>query len=378
MRTTALAAVCTSLGKPLEVVDLDLEVPRPGEVSVRMGASGICASDLSVQKGTLPGPLPVVLGHEGAGVIEAVGDGVHHLAVGDHVAVCAMPQCGQCYRCLRGQTGLCERGDGVLFSGAQLDGTLRFRTADGIAVAQMVAAGTFAQRVVVPAISVVAIPCDIPFAAAALLGCAVLTGVGAAWHTATIRRGDSVVVIGCGSVGLSAIQGARLRGADRIIAIDLVESKLDVARAVGATDVVPATDTDLVSAVRELTGGRGADVTLECVGAQATVDAAIRMTDKGGEVVMVGAGGPDTRIDIPQFRGLVGSAKTLKGCLFGSADIHRDIPRLVQQYRTGALQLDVLVSQTFGLDAINEGFAAVAAGDVISAVVQFDSLEVRP
>lgn len=371
MRTTTLAAVCASLDKPLDVVDLHLEAPRAGEVMVAMAAAGICASDLSVRNGALPSPLPIVLGHEGAGVIEALGAGVEHLRVGDRVAVCAMPQCGTCYRCARGQTGLCERGDGVLLSGAQLDGTLRFSTADGVGVAQFVAAGTFAERVVVPAISVVAFPDDIPFAPAALLGCAVLTGVGAAWHSASIREGDSVVVIGCGSVGLTAIQGARMRGAGRIIAVDLVEPKLHVARALGATDVIAARGTDLVTAVRDLTGGRGADVTIEAVGAQATVDAAIRMTDKGGEVVLVGAGGPETRIDIPQFRGLVGSAKTLKGCLFGAADLHRDIPRFVEQYRSGDLLLDVLVSASYGLNEINEGFAAVAAGDVISAVVEF-------
>jgi S-(hydroxymethyl)glutathione dehydrogenase / alcohol dehydrogenase len=373
VRTTVLAAVCTSLGKPLEVVDLQVEAPRPGEVAVRMGAAGICASDLSVQQGALPGPLPIVLGHEGAGVVEAVGAGVEHLSVGDRVAICAMPQCGQCYRCKRGQTGLCERGDGVLLSGAQLDGTLRLRTADGVAVAQMVAAGTFAERVVLPAMSVVAFPDDVPFGPAALLGCAVLTGMGAATNTASIRAGDTVAVIGCGSVGLTAIQGARLAGAGRILAIDLVETKLDLARILGATDVIPARDADLVAAVRELTAGRGADVTIEAVGAQATVDAAIRMTDKGGEVVFVGAGGPQTRIDIPQFRGLVGSAKTLKGCLFGAADIHRDIPRYVEHYRAGELLLDPLVSRTFPLTEINEGMAAVAAGTCISAVIDMEA-----
>ncbi|HEY2833346.1 MAG TPA: Zn-dependent alcohol dehydrogenase [Sporichthyaceae bacterium] len=371
MRTTTLAAVCTRLHKPLEVVDLQVEAPRAGEVAVRMAAAGICASDLSVRNGALPGPLPIVLGHEGAGVIEAIGAGVDRLAVGDHVAICAMPQCGQCYRCKRGQTGLCERGDGVLFSGAQLDGTLRCATADGVPVAQMVAAGTFAEQVVVPAISVVPLPRDFPLAPAALLGCAVLTGMGAALHTASIRAGDTVVVIGCGSVGLTAIQGARLAGAGRILAIDLVETKLDLAHTLGATDVIPARDADLVAAVRDLTAGRGADVTIEAVGAQVTVDAAIRMTDKGGEVVFVGAGGPQTRIDIPQFRGLVGSAKTLKGCLFGAADIHRDIPRFVEHYRAGELVLDSLVSRTFTLGEINEAMAAVAAGEVISAIVAF-------
>ncbi|MBA3743684.1 Zn-dependent alcohol dehydrogenase [Sporichthya sp.] len=371
---TVRAAVCTQLEKPLEVLDLELAEPRAGEVAVRIMASGICASDASVQKGALPSPLPIVLGHEGAGVIEAVGPGVTHLAAGDHVAVCAMPQCGHCYRCTRGQPGLCERGDGVLFSGALMDGSTRWRTADGVDVAQFVAAGTFAEQVVVPTISVVKIPADMPFAPASLLGCAVLTGVGAALNTAAIRPGGTVAVIGCGSVGLMAIQGARLAGAERIIAIDLVPAKLEIARAVGATDTLAAGEVDVLLAVKELTAGRGTDTTIEAVGAQVTVDQAIRMTGKGGEVVFVGAGTKGVRINVPQFTGLVGSAKTFKGCLFGSADTHRDIPRLVERYLAGELHLDVLVSRTYGLSAINEGLAAVTAGEVISAVVNLESL----
>jgi Zn-dependent alcohol dehydrogenase len=365
------AAVCRELGAPLEIADLSLQGPRAGEVGVRIAASGICASDLSVQKGSLPSPLPLVLGHEGAGVVEAVGEGVTHLAVGDHVAVCAMPQCGQCYRCTRGQPGLCELGDPVLRTAALLDGTQRFSYPDGAPVGQMVAAGTFAERVVVPAISTVRLHPDMPFAPASLLGCAVLTGAGAAMNTAAIRPGDTVVVIGCGSVGLMAIQGARLSGAGRIVAVDLLPAKLDIATKVGATDVLAAGECDVLAAVKDLTAGRGADVAIECAGAQVTVDQAIRMVGKGGEVVFVGAGTKETRVNVPQFSGLVGPAKTFKGCLYGSADTHRDIPRLVDHYLAGELHLDVLVSRSFAIDAINEGLAAVAAGEVISAVVQF-------
>ena len=368
-----MAAVCTELGAPLQVQDLNLAEPRAGEVAVRIAASGICASDISVQKGSLPSPMPLVLGHEGAGVVEAVGAGVENVAVGDHVAVCAMPQCGQCYRCRRGQPGLCEMGDPVLMTAALMDGTQRFSTAEGTPVGQMVAAGTFAERVVVPAISVVRIDAAMPFAPASLLGCAVLTGAGAAMNTASIRDGDTVVVLGCGSVGLMAIQGARLSGAARVVAVDLLPAKLDIARKVGATDVVVAGEDDVLAAVKDLTGGRGADVALECAGAQVTVNQAIRMVGKGGEVVFVGAGTKETRIDVPQFTGLVGPAKTLKGCLYGSADTRRDVPRLVEHYLAGELHLDVLVSRTYGLGAINEGLAAVAAGDVISAVIDLDS-----
>jgi Zn-dependent alcohol dehydrogenase len=364
------AAVCTRLGAPLEIADLRLGAPRAGEVAVRIHASGICASDLSVQHGSLPSPLPLVLGHEGAGVVEAVGEGVGHVAPGDHVAVCAMPQCGQCYRCTRGQPGLCEQGDPVLRTGAMLDGTQRFTTADGGPVGQMVAAGTFADRVVVPGISVVPIDPAMPFAPASLLGCAVLTGAGAALNTASIREGDTVVVLGCGTVGLMAVQGARLRGAGRIVAVDLLAAKLDIATKVGATDVLHAGEADVLAAVADLTHGRGADVALECAGAQVTVNQAIRLVGKGGEVVFIGAGAADVRIDVPQFVGLVGPAKTFKGCLYGSADTRRDIPLLVEHYLAGELHLDVLVSRTYALDEVNDGLGAVAAGEVISAVVQ--------
>jgi Zn-dependent alcohol dehydrogenase len=365
------AAVCAELGAPLQVSDLDLAPPRAGEVQVRIGASGICASDISVRNGSLPSPLPLVLGHEGAGVVEAVGDGVESVQVGDHVAVCAMPQCGECHRCRRGQPGLCERGDPVLRTAALMDGTQRLSFPDGSPVGQMVAAGTFAERVVVPAISTVKLHPAMPFAAASLLGCAVVTGAGAAMNTASIREGDTVVVFGCGSVGLMAVQGARLRGAARIVAVDLLPAKLDIAAKVGATDTLAAGEVDVAAAVKDLTKGRGADVALECAGAQVTVDQAIRVTGKGGEVVFVGAGTKEVRIDVPQFTGLSGPAKTFKGCLYGSADIHRDVPRLVEHYLAGELHLDALVSRTYELDAINDGLAAVSAGEVISAVVQF-------
>jgi Zn-dependent alcohol dehydrogenase len=255
---------------------------------------------------------------------------------------------------------------------ALLDGTQRFAAADGSPVGQMVAAGTFAERVVVPAISTVRIDPAMPFVPAALLGCAVLTGAGAALNTAAIRAGDTVVVLGCGSVGLMAIQGARLAGAARIVAVDLLPAKLDIATKVGATDVLAAGAVDVLAAVKDLTSGRGADVAIECAGAQVTVNQAIRMVGKGGEVVFVGAGARDVRIDVPQFAGLSGPAKTFKGCLYGSADIHRDVPRLVAHYLAGELHLDPLVSRTYGLDEVNEGMAAVAAGDVISAVVDLE------
>jgi len=352
-------------------MDLELEEPRAGEVKVKIGAAGICASDISVQKGSLPSPLPIVHGHEGAGDVQDLGEGVEHLAPGDQVVVEAMPQCGECYRCGRGQPYLCERGDGVLLIGGLMDGTPRFRTASGRDVHQFVATGTFAEEVVVPAISVVKIPADVPFAPASLIGCGVITGAGAALNTASIREGDTVAVLGCGNVGLSAIQGARLAGAGEFIAVDLVPAKLALAGEVGATALVNARDSDPIDAVREHTQGRGADVTIEAIGLQVTIEQAVKMTGKGGEVVFVGAGGRDTRVDVRQFSGLLSPCKTFKGCLFGWADVQRDVPRLVESYRAGEFELDKLVSRTFRVEEINDGLAALGAGDVISAVVEF-------
>ena len=367
------AAVCTALGEPLTVMDLRLDPPAAGEIRVSMRASGVCASDASVLKGDLRSPLPIVLGHEGAGVVTEVGPEVANLRTGDHVVVTAMPQCGACFRCKRGQHVLCEVGDVVLRTGAMRDGTLRYSMSDGTRVAQMVAAGTFAEEVVVSAISAVAIPAEIGFAPASLLGCGVITGFGAASNAASIRDDDTVAVIGCGSVGLAAVQGARLAGAARIIAVDTVASKLDLARRIGATDTLlvntGSPDQDVVAQVRELTGGRGVDVAIECVGAQSTVDQAIRLTGKGGEVVFVGAGDAQTRVNVHQFGGLVGPAKTFKGVLFGDADIQRDITRIVAAYQTGQFHLDEMATHTFGLHEVNEGLDALNRPDVVSAVV---------
>jgi alcohol dehydrogenase/S-(hydroxymethyl)glutathione dehydrogenase/alcohol dehydrogenase len=351
-------------------MDLRLDPPSAGEIRVALRASGVCASDASVLKGDLRSPLPIVLGHEGAGVVTEVGDGVTNLRAGDHVVVTAMPQCGVCFRCSRGQHVLCEVGDVVLRTGAMRDGTLRLAMGDGTRVAQMVAAGTFAEEIVVSAISAVRIPPEIGFAPASLLGCGVVTGFGAASNAASIRPDDTVAVVGCGSVGLAAVQGARLGGAGRIIAIDTIASKLALARRIGAADTLTAgPDQDVVAQIRELTGGRGVDVAIECVGAQSTVDQAIRMTGKGGEVVFVGAGDADTRVNVHQFGGLVGPAKTFKGVLFGDADIQRDITRIVEAYQAGEFHLDEMATHTFTLDQVNEGLDALNRADVVSSVV---------
>src|SRR5947207_4659138 len=242
------AAVCVGLNEPLEIQDVDLEAPHAGEVRVRMGASGVCHSDLSIQNGTLMGSFPMVLGHEGAGVIEEVGDGVTGLEVGDHVVVSWVPQCGECFFCKKGQGFLCEAGQMAMVTGGLLDGTTRF-SRDGEPIKQMACSGTFAESAVIPAIGAVKIPKDVPLEIGALIGCGVLTGVGAALNTANIKQGDTVAVIGCGGVGLNVIQGAKIAGAEEIIAIDMLDNKLDMAKQFGAPTLVNSSDGDPVGQI---------------------------------------------------------------------------------------------------------------------------------
>src|SRR3954452_11154252 len=265
------AAVCVGLNEPLEIQELELESPRAGEVRVRMGASGVCHSDLSIQNGTLMGALPMVLGHEGAGVIEELGEGVTGLEVGDHVVVSWVPQCGECYFCKKGQGFLCESGGMAMAPGALLDGSTRF-SRDGEPIKQMACSGTFSEQAVIPAIGAVKIPKDVPLEIGALIGCGVLTGVGAALNTANIKRGDTVAVIGCGGVGLNVIQGAKIAGAEEIIAVDMLPNKLQLAKQFGATTTVNAGHGDAVSQVMELTGQRGVDVAFEVIGLKQTID----------------------------------------------------------------------------------------------------------
>src|SRR5256885_6811002 len=242
----AKAAVLTGIGQALEIRDdVEVESPRAGEVKVRMAASGVCHSDLSMQNGTMMSPVPIVLGHEGAGVVEEVGDGVTSVKPGDKVVISWVPQCGECFFCTRDQGYLCERSGAALASGGLLDGTTRF-TSKGAPLYQMAASGTFSEVSIVPATGAVKIPDDVDMRAAALIGCGVLTGVGAAMNTADIKPGDTRAVVGCGGVGLNVIQGARIKGAGEIIAIDMNETKLAMAKQFGATSSVNASQANAV------------------------------------------------------------------------------------------------------------------------------------
>jgi NDMA-dependent alcohol dehydrogenase len=362
------AAVLPATGAAVETRD-DIEVapPGPGEVRIKMAASGVCHSDLSVQNGTIPLPTPIVLGHEGAGVVDAVGEGVERVKVGDHVVLSFVPACGECYFCEHEQPFLCAKSD-MQAAGGLLDGSTRL-TSEGSPLHQMACLGTFGNFAIVPEISTVVIPDDVPLDVAALIGCGVLTGVGAAINTASIRPGDTVVVFGCGGVGLNVIQGARIAGAGRIIAVDTFDAKLDMAESFGATDRVRADTGDAVAAVMGLTEGRGADVVFEVIGLGPTIDQAINATRKGGEVVLVGVPRLDVMVNLNAAFTWLYLAKTIKGCWYGSADVHRDVPKLLELWKAGDLKLEELISQEITVDQVNEAFADMQAGTVARSVI---------
>ena len=365
------AAVLTEVGQALEIRDdVEVEAPRAGEVKVRMAASGVCHSDMSVQDGTIYCPAPVVLGHEGAGVVEEVGEGVTDLSPGDHVVISWVPQCGECFYCKRGQGSLCETGRSTLVSGGLLDGTTRL-TSRGAALYQMAAAGTFAESTIVPRIGAVKIPEDFDLTIAALIGCGVLTGTGAALNTANIAPGDTVAVLGCGGVGLNVIQGAKLAGAGEIIAIDQNETKLSLAKNFGATTTVNASQADATTEVMGLTEQRGADVAFEVIGLGPTIDQTIRMTRSGGQAILVGVPKMDVDVTVPAMLGLIVQEKTIRGCWYGSSNVHTDIPKLVDLYRSGDLKLDELVSRTINLEDVNDAFTAMQGGELARSVITY-------
>jgi S-(hydroxymethyl)glutathione dehydrogenase / alcohol dehydrogenase len=369
--TTVKAAVLMGVGSPLEVRDdVEVDAPHAGEVRVRMVASGVCHSDLSMQDGTLLTPTPIVLGHEGAGIIEAVGEGVVDLAVGDHVVISWVPQCGSCYFCDRDQPELCENTSMSVAMGCLLDGTTRL-TSRGQALRQMTAAGTFSQLAVIPAVSAIKIPADLDLTVAALIGCGVLTGVGAALNTAHIAAGDTVAVVGCGGVGLNVIQGAAIAGAGTIIAVDVHPAKLELAQKFGATAIVDASQRDAVSGVMELTAQRGADVAFEVIGLQKTIDQTIGMTRRGGQAILVGVPRMDAVVHIPAFFGVVLAEKTIRGCWYGGSDVARDVARIIGFYRDGRLKLDELIAQTISLEQVNEAFDALKSGELARSVITY-------
>ncbi|MET7478668.1 Zn-dependent alcohol dehydrogenase [Streptomyces sp. NPDC005648] len=342
-------------GKRVEVVD-DLEVrePGPGEVQVSLSAAGLCHSDLSVVDGTIPFPVPVVLGHEGAGVVEAVGDGVGHVAVGDHVALSTLANCGTCADCDRGRPTMCRKAIGR--PGQPF-------TRGGRPVYQFASNSAFAERTVVKAVQAVRIPKDIPMPSAALIGCGVLTGVGAVLNRAKVDRGESVLVIGTGGIGLNVIQGARIAGASRIVAVDANPGKEAVARQFGATDFLTSTE-----GVRDLLP-TGVDHAFECVGRVELVRQAVDLLDRHGQAVLLGTASPTAEASF-----LVSSMfldKSILGCRYGSSRPQRDIPLYAELYRQGRLLLDELVTTTYPVEDFEKAVGDAEAGRVARGVLTF-------
>lgn len=358
------AAILETYGEPLNVTDVDLAPPQRGEVRVAIRATGVCHSDLTIAQGRVPFPTPCILGHEAAGEVVEVGDGVTRVKPGDRVVTMWAPMCGDCYPCRRGQTHLCERSRTM---GMMDDGTSRL-SKDGKLILHGVNSATFAEEAIFRDHALVKIGDDIPFDVASVVGCGVLTGVGAAINTAKLRPAEKVAVIGCGGVGINVIQGARLAGAHPIIAIDTVETKLDMAQAFGATHRINASDAGAVQAVQELTGGRGVDAAFEVVGVPALQRQAFEMIRRGGRAVFVGMAGLTDEVSLPSMFLTLGE-KDVLGCFYGSCDPKRDIPLFLELWKAGRLDLQGLISQTAKLDDVNGAFEDMEAGKVIRTVL---------
>jgi S-(hydroxymethyl)glutathione dehydrogenase / alcohol dehydrogenase len=359
-------AVLFNFHEALKVEALELKPPRADEVVVKVAASGVCHSDLSVQQMKLPVPPPAVLGHEGAGIVEEVGKDVTTLKKGDHVVLSWVENCGRCHYCINGTVHLCDKNQQGLMTGEENV----FRKGD-IDIARMAGVGSFADHTVVRATAAIKIPDDVPLDRACLVGCGVMTGVGAVINTAKVRPGQTVAVFGCGGVGLNVVQGAALSGASRIIAVDLSKSKLELAKAFGATDVVDASGgTDAADAVRELTGGLGVDYAFEVIGAPPVIVQAFLSVKRGGKVIVVGVPPFGSEVPIPGFS-LPLEEKSVIGSLYGSANMRRDMPKLIDLYMRGRLKIDELVSRRIKLDDVNAAFDAIEKGEVARSVIVY-------
>lgn len=356
------AAVLPAVGSPLEITDIELPEPGPGQVRVRLAAAGVCHSDLSLSNGTMRVPTPCVLGHEGAGTVLSVGEDVTHVAVGDGVVLNWAPSCGSCHHCGIGEVWLCANA----LAGAA---SVYARTADGAELHPGLNVAAFAEESVVGANCVLPVPDGVPLTDAALLGCAVLTGYGAIHHSARVRTDESVVVFGVGGVGLATLQSARIAGSSTIIAVDVSPQKEELARQAGATEYVVASDTT-AKQIRALTGGQGADVAIECVGRGATIRTAWESTRRGGRTTVVGIGGKDQQVTFNALE-IFHWGRTLSGCVYGNSDPARDLPVLADHIRAGRLDLGSLVTARIGLAGIPAAFDDMLAGKGGRALVVF-------
>ncbi len=360
------AAVMRANNAPLELEDVQIDAPGPGEVLLKTAASGICHSDLTVIEGGLPFPPPCILGHEPAGVVEEVGEGVGDFAPGDHVIGCLTSFCGVCRFCTGGRPYLCP----TQFAGRPEGAKPRLSAGNGDPIGQFANLSSFAERMLCPERSLVKIRPDMPLDRASLIGCGVTTGLGAALNTVHIPAGASVAIIGLGGVGLAALQGARIIGAGKLVAVDAKPWKFDLAQKLGATDCVDATDGDPVAAVHELTGG-GADFVFECIGLVPTVQQAVAMTGRGGTTVLVGVVPMHLQVPI-SASDLTLQEKKITGSYMGSNRFRFDMPKYIDFYLDGRLHLDEMISSRIGLEEVNEGFDRIRKGEVARQVIVFD------
>ncbi|MEU6595440.1 Zn-dependent alcohol dehydrogenase [Streptomyces sp. NPDC046881] len=356
------AAVLPAIGAPLEITGIELPDPGPGQVRVRLAAAGVCHSDLSLSNGTMRVPVPAVLGHEGAGTVVAVGEGVTHVSPGAPVVLNWAPSCGRCHACTLGEVWLCANA----LNGAA---DVYARTTDGTELHPGLNVAAFAEETVVAASCVLPLPDGVPLADAALLGCAVLTGYGAVHHAAKVREGETVAVFGVGGVGLATLQAARIAGASRIVAVDVSPAKEELARAAGATDYVLASETT-PREIRALTGKQGVDVAVECAGRAVSIRAAWDSTRRGGRTTVVGIGGKDEQVTFNALE-IFHWGRTLSGCVYGNTDPARDLPVLAEHVRKGRLDLSVLVTERIGLEGIPSAFENMLAGKGGRALVLF-------
>ena len=358
------AAIFREVNQPMEIEEVQVSKPGPREVLIRTSAAGVCHSDMHFFNGTYPGQLPMILGHESAGVVEQVGSDVHYVKPGDHVITCLSVFCGHCEHCLTGRMSLCQEPE------TKRDAKEEQRVSDnGKPLQQFANLGSFAEMMLVHEHAVAKIREDMPMDRAALIGCGVTTGVGAVIHTAKVEPGATVAVIGCGGIGLSCINGAAIAGASRIIAIDMVPSKLDLARKFGATDTINGRENDPIEAVKELTGG-GVHYAFEAIGLKQTAEQAFGMLRNGGTATVIGMIPPGDMVTLhgPDFL----MEKKIQGSFMGSNRFRVDMPRFVDFYMQGRLHLDDLVSARIGLKDVNEAMQQLETGEIARNVIMFD------
>jgi S-(hydroxymethyl)glutathione dehydrogenase/alcohol dehydrogenase len=359
------AAVLHEIGQPLRVEDVELDSPGEFEVHIRVGAAGICRSDLHYIQGDQRVPLPIVLGHEGSGTVLDVGEKVTRVVPGDRVILSFVPNCGRCRFCLVGKPNLCDEHGAT--GTAMFDGTTRLHK-EGTRIAHMGKVACFAEEAVVPESGCIPVTKDLPLSHAALIGCSVTTGVGAALYTAAVEPGSDVVVVGAGGVGLNVIQGCRLAGASKIIVIDIQEGKLEFATKFGATHTINPSVQDPVERVFQLTKGRGANYAFEVFGSSQTVELAYSVTGKGGTLVVVGLAPIGDAAAISPVD-LVRHEKTIKGCYYGSSRAHLDMLTMVELYQSGRINIDDLVAREYHLEDINTALADLANGEIGRGVI---------